>query len=675
MHPAIAYLLKMLLCSAVLLGYYWAALRNERFHQWNRFYLLAAFVLSLLVPLLRLPLASQQPTPVVDMVAALPWNQVIVVRRAAPGWGAKETGLLLAAVVSLFLLLQLLLSVLKVVRLYRRSSPSVYHEVSVVVTDERSAPFSFFRWLFWRSDIDPDSPGGQRMLQHELTHVSEKHSADKLLVELIMVAGWINPFFWIMRRELYAIHEFLADQKAIARYDGAAFADMILQAANALPVPTLANPLFSSHLKRRLKMITTSYQPKYSYLRRISGLVLMVATALLLIITIEQAQAQPNKQATPPPPPAPHLWTVPPDSIKSAEVMVKKGVRYVKFEMKDGRKLQFELDEALQKGYLVPPSPPLPPAAPNAIPGPPAAPPPSSITIHEFSVSTGARAPLYIYAGLQITEEQMRQIAPDQIASIEVLKGESAKAMYGERGANGVVVITPKTSATPSSPAADKVSTTGNGPGEVGMAGYTKPATEPQKNVIEQPAAKAAQNGGKPLVVMDGKVVAQEALQSMRNMLGQIDQLTVIIDQATVLTGEEAIQRYGAAGANGVIELTTKEGPPAPAPATSFTKVFTKVEQMPAFPGGRAAWLRHLERTLQYPAQAQEKGTQGAVQVQFIVDLEGNLSDIKALNDPGDGLAQEAVRIIKTGPRWEPAVQNGRKVVARTVQTITFKLE
>lgn len=671
MHPAIAYLLKMLLCSAVLLGYYWAALRNERFHQWNRFYLLAAFGLSLLVPLLQLPLASQQPTPVVDMVAALPWNQVIVVRRAAPSWGAKEIALLLAAAVSLFLLLQLLLSVLKVVRLYRRSSPSVYHEVSVVVTDERSAPFSFFRWLFWRSDIDPDSPGGQRMLQHELTHISEKHSADKLLVELIMVAGWINPFFWIMRRELYAIHEFLADQKAIARYDGAAFADMILQAANALPAPTLANPLFSSHLKRRLKMITTSYQPKYSYLRRISGLVLMVATALLLIISIEQAQAQTNKKVAPPPPPTPPQWTVLPDSIKSAKVIDKNGVCYVKYEMKDGRKLQFELNEALKKGYLVPPPPPPPPAAPKTSPGAPTAPaappPPASgvaATMNALSIPTGAKAPLYIYAGLQITEEQMQQIAPEQIASIDVLKAESAKAIYGERGANGVVVITPKTTATSPLPAADKVPMASNGPGEVVVVGYSKSAAEPQKIVMEQAAAKAAQNGAKPLMVIDGKVVAEEALQVMRP-----EQIGHVI----VLRGEKAIQRYGEAGANGVVEITTKDGP-APASA-SFERVFTKAEQMPAFPGGSDGWRRYLQRNLQYPAQALDKGTQGAVQVQFIVDMEGNISDVKALNDPGDGLAQEAVRIIKSGPRWEPAVQNGHKVVARTVQTITFRLE
>ena len=63
------------------------------------------------------------------------------------------------------------------------------------------------------------------------------------------------------------------------------------------------------------------------------------------------------------------------------------------------------------------------------------------------------------------------------------------------------------------------------------------------------------------------------------------------------------------------------------------------------------------------------------MRVQFIVDKEGNISDVQALNDPGEGLAGEAVRIIKKGPKWKPAEQNGRKVIYRNIQSITFRLE
>lgn len=106
-----------------------------------------------------------------------------------------------------------------------------------------------------------------------------------------------------------------------------------------------------------------------------------------------------------------------------------------------------------------------------------------------------------------------------------------------------------------------------------------------------------------------------------------------------------------------------------------YDKVFTKVENPAEFPGGPDAWRRYLERNLQYPEAAQESGTQGVVRVQFIVDKEGNISEVQALNDPGDGLAEEAVRIIKRGPKWTPAEQNGRKVIYRHIQAITFRLE
>ncbi len=106
-----------------------------------------------------------------------------------------------------------------------------------------------------------------------------------------------------------------------------------------------------------------------------------------------------------------------------------------------------------------------------------------------------------------------------------------------------------------------------------------------------------------------------------------------------------------------------------------YEKVFTKVENPAEFPGGAAEWTRYLQKNLRYPDDAVDNGTQGVVRVQFIVDKEGNISEVQSLNNPGDGLAEEAVRIIKRGPKWKPAEQNGRKVIYRHIQAITFRLE
>lgn len=106
-----------------------------------------------------------------------------------------------------------------------------------------------------------------------------------------------------------------------------------------------------------------------------------------------------------------------------------------------------------------------------------------------------------------------------------------------------------------------------------------------------------------------------------------------------------------------------------------YDGIFITAENPAEFPGGQIEWLRYLQKNLRYPEDAIESRITGKVLVQFIVDKEGNISDVKALNDPGEGLAAEAVRIIKKGPKWKPAEQNGRKVIYRHIQAITFELD
>jgi hypothetical protein len=553
MQPVLVYLLKMLLCSAVLLGYYWVALRNERFHQWNRFYLLSAFVLSVVIPFFNIPLLRpEEPTAMVAFVGALPWNQAMVAKPAAFSWGWKETGMMVAALVSLLLLLHLLISVVRIVLMYKRNTPTYFNEVSVVITEERSAPFSFFRWLFWRSDIDPDTENGQRMLQHELTHISERHSADKLFVELLLIVGWMNPFFWLMRRELYAIHEFLADQKAIARHDGAAFAAMILQATQTTPY-ALSNPFFSSHLKRRLQMITNSHNPKYSYLRRISGLVLMMATAALLVVSIDNAYAQDKKKKTPPPAPAAPTapaapvappdgqWKELPDSIKSAEVIDRKGVCYIQYNMKDGRKLVYELNEAKKKGYFIPPPPPPVPAAPDA-PTPPArtneadatAPAAPVSPAKAISITADPQShPLFYFDGIRISEEHMNMIDPSTIAAVNVWKGEKAIERFGNDARYGAVEIISKANA------------------EVPTF-VTPPATTQSlksKATLSTLLQSASNGTTRPLIILNDKEITDEEMKSL-------DPKSIM--EIRVIKGADAFKQYGAKGLNGVIVI--KEG-------------------------------------------------------------------------------------------------------------------
>jgi len=119
----------------------------------------------------------------------------------------------------------------------------------------------------------------------------------------------------------------------------------------------------------------------------------------------------------------------------------------------------------------------------------------------------------------------------------------------------------------------------------------------------------------------------------------------------------------------GVVETPKKDD-------EDYDKTFTKVEIESAFPGGSAAWLRYLNKNLRYPDDAVNNEIQGTVVVQFIVDKEGNVSDVQAISGPENGgLRDEAVRVIKKSGKWTPAIQNGRQVKSYKKQPIVFKLE
>ena len=105
-------------------------------------------------------------------------------------------------------------------------------------------------------------------------------------------------------------------------------------------------------------------------------------------------------------------------------------------------------------------------------------------------------------------------------------------------------------------------------------------------------------------------------------------------------------------------------------------KTFTKVEIEASYPGGNPAWLRFLVKNLRYPDKAQMHNIMGDVMVQFIVDKDGNVSDIEAISGPDQGgLREEAVRMIKLSGKWTPGMQNGRQVRSYKRQMIRFKME
>ena len=104
--------------------------------------------------------------------------------------------------------------------------------------------------------------------------------------------------------------------------------------------------------------------------------------------------------------------------------------------------------------------------------------------------------------------------------------------------------------------------------------------------------------------------------------------------------------------------------------------IFTVVEKMPEFPGGRDSLISYLSENVKYPAIAQENGIQGRVTCQFIIETDGSITDVEVVRSGGDpSLDKEAVRVIKAMPNFIPGKRKGKPVRVRFTMPINFSLQ
>lgn len=104
------------------------------------------------------------------------------------------------------------------------------------------------------------------------------------------------------------------------------------------------------------------------------------------------------------------------------------------------------------------------------------------------------------------------------------------------------------------------------------------------------------------------------------------------------------------------------------------TELILILEKEASFPGGPNAWMSYLRKNIKYPKHASRAGIEGRVFLQFTVDTNGTLSDIQVIRGIGGGCDEEAIRVLKNSPNWNPGKQRGRPVKSRRTIAIVFKL-
>lgn len=295
METLLIFLLKNTVCAGILLLYYHLALRNKKFHYYNRFYLLAIIVTSLLLPFLNIRWftvhsSNEQVVQLFNIIYTEGGEKEAVSRTGS--WFSWPNALpLFALAASGVLLLIQGLKIMAIFRLKKRYPTENLERIDIINTDLPQAPFSFLNNLFWRNDILLSEETGQQIFRHELTHIKQKHTWDKLFMQVVLCFCWMNPFYWLIRRELFLIHEFIADEKAVGDQDASAFAAMLLRSQFSSFAFAPAHPFAYSPVKRRLQMLTGSHKASYSYVRRLMILPLLILVTGLFAFRIAQEQA------------------------------------------------------------------------------------------------------------------------------------------------------------------------------------------------------------------------------------------------------------------------------------------------------------------------------------------------------------------------------------------------
>ena len=496
------YLLKSVILSGIFFGYYVLCLRNTIYHVYNRFYLLGTMALSVLIPFFKFSMFSVSK----EQVAGA--NQAMHYLIQLPNVAVKEEGIAWEiaglGIVSFLLLTYFIYSVLRILRLKANNKQTQMGEFTFIETDLDEAPFSFFTNLFWKKSISMEDESGRKILQHELAHIREKHTWDRMFSQFICALFWMNPFHWLIQKELQNIHEFIADREAVGLGEVDAFAKMLLQTYYGNHFLNPSHSFYYSSIKRRITMLTTSKIPKYAYLRKVA--VLPMLAIMLAIFSIQlSAQKPKQKKSTQGAAATEFKVSIRPDSTTFSDS--KTGKKVFSVATKD--------------------MPPPPPPAPA--PGAPVPPAPPKTPVKLRIIKTGSETVFFegknkgdIISVKRIknqSEHDQRQAKLDQ----ERVKLDQRRAKLDQERA---------------------------------MLDQRKAELDQGRAMLDQRRASAKDNfvrlsnQNKPLLVIDGVITSEVDI----NTISPTD-----IQAINVLKGENALAKYPEKGANGVIEITTKK--------------------------------------------------------------------------------------------------------------------
>ena len=474
MDTILEYLVKSGISLLVFYLFFWILNRKSTHFMLNRLVLMFGLVSSLILPCIHINL-NPEVIPAAIPVSSIDFSKLVTqTKTSQAGWGMHEFILLIYIAGIVFTLARLIYQAIRIRQLYKTSAKETLNELTLVCTDKPITPFAYFKKIFIHR-AGNDSRSIEQILAHEKSHINQLHYVDLLLVELISVVQWFNPVVWLYEAALKEVHEYLADETVLKQgFKKGEYQVLLINQALGGPIFTISHHFNKSLIKKRILMMTKIKSTRFA---RLNALLLLPVTAFLLMafsnpenlvkpVFQSARQLAVGLNVT-----APHSQLTTPDTIT---VTVKKSVN----AKQPGSKTDTLVEKTEQVKTIV------------IVDGV------EKTDFNEKEISPETIETVTVYKGDKATEmygekgkngvvivntkKIVKQSGSDKteiivnssesdldkayvvvdgvhdpdflknnkntdnIESINVLKGESATALYGEKGKNGVIMITLK---------------------------------------------------------------------------------------------------------------------------------------------------------------------------------------------------------------------------------------
>lgn len=295
MNNVVNFILESGVSLALLSLIYMLFLRKETFFRLNRIFLLISVTFSLLLPFLKFRVYEPQSNMLAE-VTVTPYRNLM---EAVTIYGQDLSGTLVQTISSsriiifvylaglLFFLGRLIFRLIQIAGLIYGNPVKYVGTVKFVSVNKEFSPFSFLGYIFVNPEKRKEN-GYERIVAHEMEHIKQGHTFDVLILEIMIVFQWFNPFMWMLKRVIRENHEFLADRAVLnSGISAAQYKYLLLSQSIGFQID-MANSFNSSMVKSRMKMISKIRSSKLANFKYVFGI--LTVLALVVVFACEQKQ-------------------------------------------------------------------------------------------------------------------------------------------------------------------------------------------------------------------------------------------------------------------------------------------------------------------------------------------------------------------------------------------------